>query len=521
MDVGQGPNDAVRLFCSQGSRAQFAALSHCWGGRIEPLLRAGTLDQFQASIPYSSLAANFRDAITITRNLGIRYLWIDSLCIIQDSKRDWEQESKRMGSVYRDAAVTILAAASEGSKEGILNRRPLLPGPKPVKLKVSPDSDATVTVSRYDRSSDESLWSLSWKSPLATRGWTLQEASLSPRSLVYGAHGVYWQCSREFRATDGLVAGINLFPEEPTQLDTILRCPSLLKQPAAVFDRWMLFNEYYTLVSSYTQRSLTVASDKLPAMSAIATTLSEALADRGAAAQYLAGLWDTDVLYGMTWHEEILGLEPHGSVYRAPSWSWAVTDGPVVFGSDPDNDRSTWGTSRWDMKLLSHQMRPKNPDNPFGEVEVGRLVVEGLTMPLVRSLQTVLDETPGWESNGTCYYDEAPDESCRPNNYFVSQHVRRFVKDGETCLLSFYPRWRGHDDDDGTVSIDEGSHLPGEYKLLILCITDPDEPQVKDGHGIVVRRRLNSEYERVGYVSLRGIEYAWLDTWRREGLTLV
>lgn len=81
--------------------AQYIAPSHCWGGSISPILTTGTLKQFQEFLPFDDLPANFRDAIIITRKLGIRYLWIDSLCILQnpnpgsedhDSKRDWQKE---------------------------------------------------------------------------------------------------------------------------------------------------------------------------------------------------------------------------------------------------------------------------------------------------------------------------------------------------------------------------------------------------------------------------------------------
>jgi hypothetical protein len=120
----------VRMVDSQGSvslalseylpNAPYAALSHCWG-RKQPLrLTTASLDRFKNTIPWSSLPETFQDAITVTRHLNLQYLWIDSLCIIQDSRTDWEIESARMASVYRGSYVTILASSSAGSEESFL-----------------------------------------------------------------------------------------------------------------------------------------------------------------------------------------------------------------------------------------------------------------------------------------------------------------------------------------------------------------------------------------------------------------
>ncbi|MBE3044755.1 HET domain-containing protein, partial [Candidatus Bathyarchaeota archaeon] len=82
-------------------RAHYAALSHCWDGPIATVLTQDALSSFQARLPWDALAANFQDAILITRGLGLRYLWVDSLCIIQDRRHDWTIESGKMGDIYR------------------------------------------------------------------------------------------------------------------------------------------------------------------------------------------------------------------------------------------------------------------------------------------------------------------------------------------------------------------------------------------------------------------------------------
>jgi hypothetical protein len=92
-----GDPSEPHLLITDGLRGYYAALSHCWGGNIATCLKTNTLSIFQTSLPYAQLPQNFRDAISITRELGVRYLWIDSLCIVQDSMEDWTAESARMG----------------------------------------------------------------------------------------------------------------------------------------------------------------------------------------------------------------------------------------------------------------------------------------------------------------------------------------------------------------------------------------------------------------------------------------
>ncbi|KAM0426518.1 hypothetical protein ACHAPT_008210 [Fusarium lateritium] len=524
VDVGigrpNGPDDEVRLVHTNGMKARYTALSHCWGGQIEPVLEAGTLIPFQDSIPYPSLAANFRDAITITRNLGIRYIWIDSLCIIQDSRSDWEHESERMGSVYRDAAVTICAASSKGSKEGILKKRPSVRGPKSVELRVfsDPANNATVNVSKRDELSDESLWHLSWDSAfgsLATRGWTLQEAVLSPKALIYGAHGIYWQCPQDFHASNGLTSGINLFPSRPTAINSALHSRTPLPLAAGVAERSALLDDYYDIVSSYSSRRLTVPSDKLPAISAIAMALSESLLGGDSEATYLAGLWDVDVLFGLLWYSE-MGYAPHVPVYRAPSWSWAVTDTPVLFPLS--SEREEWGSSDWDMDILHHSVRPKSASYVFGEVEAGRLVVRGLSMRLVRSRQVVSKKTLKPSRIGNCQYDEPLYTDGKGTPYVTITQP----SGNPGMMLTFDEMLEDFEEPGGELEVDATLYCEKEYKALLVRLDDYPEVQKKEGRGILITQRLGSdEYERAGSLTDVAISYEWLGSWQRETLTLV
>lgn len=103
--------------------SRYICLSHCWGRKRHFQLTNETIQQLRAGVRKSILAKNFQDAILITRFLGIRYLWIDALCILQDSVSDWEQESARMGQYYKYSWITIAAGMSEDGESGFLGRR--------------------------------------------------------------------------------------------------------------------------------------------------------------------------------------------------------------------------------------------------------------------------------------------------------------------------------------------------------------------------------------------------------------
>lgn len=114
----QDASKDIRLIETHGSRGLYAALSHCWG--TVPLIRTlkDTVTATMLRIEFLRLNRTFQDAVTITRKLKLRYLWIDSLCIIHDSCSDWERESAKMGDIYRNALLTMAAAGAKDGSEG-------------------------------------------------------------------------------------------------------------------------------------------------------------------------------------------------------------------------------------------------------------------------------------------------------------------------------------------------------------------------------------------------------------------
>lgn len=281
----------------------YAALSHCWGTSPGLMTTVGNLRLFEIYIDPPTLPQTFRDAIEVTRRLKIKYLWIDALCIIQDSQEDWRAEAAKMGHYYRNAHLTISALDAPDGSTGFLT-----------KERVSP------TAYIDDRESWR-VSGLSWKdtfrqSPLSRRGWVLQERLLSRRVLHYGREEVLWECmgcSARERTTR--------FSEEDTG-KRIIRKHYLGDAASVQIQQW------YDIVCQYSGLDLTFDTDVFAAIGGIARTFRNATGMK-----YAAGLWWEHLPYGFLWYCESTKLRAGSSV--APSWSWASRRGPVKMLCDP------------------------------------------------------------------------------------------------------------------------------------------------------------------------------------------
>ncbi|THV49914.1 hypothetical protein BGAL_0173g00100 [Botrytis galanthina] len=368
------------LFVTNGLRGKWIALSHCWGGQIETILTTSNLQSLQKEIKMPSLPANFRDAILITRALGFQFLWIDSLCIIQDSKYDWGIESKKMGDIYRNAVLTIAAAAAHKAADGMLHTQSQISRGMQPKLKLSKDSgsdDVVEIASSVFRR--ENLTNLIEDGPLQSRAWTFQERVLSPRILWYGRRQIYWQCPCEFQSADGTPSGGEAFPSSENYIYPIITQRAFFSQNynggSMRFSEEELLemnHEYQSMVIEYCTRALSYPNDKLPAFSGIAALLHKRIGGN-----YLAEIWSRFFRENLLW-KSLAGDAPHKLQYRAPSWSWAVTDEGThlhYFNS------SRLASTPHDTVLLSHHIELSS-ENPYGAVKYAHIIIDTLTLKL-------------------------------------------------------------------------------------------------------------------------------------------
>lgn len=344
LDLGS-PNETQepRLLISNGMHGLYITLSHCWGGKVPIVTTTHNVDIHRDAMPMSSLPPTFRQAVQITRYLGIRYLWIDSLCILQDSKQDWERESMTMGEVYGRSFLTIAARAARNAQDGcFIPRR--VSTVSICRLSYLAKDDPSIPLGTISILDPAFMIEDPRQSPLDTRGWVLQEKILTPRVVHYAAQQIYWECRQKATSQDGkyLVPPTSRLKQSidvHTPFKLIFRCikgeRELVYPPDWSERRLELavrMTQWYRLVGEYSERSLTYASDKLPALAGVARTFA-----RLTGYKYLAGLWEEDILMGLLWWRwKRKGLPsstwPDAPVSDLlPSWSWARFMGPLSF----------------------------------------------------------------------------------------------------------------------------------------------------------------------------------------------
>ena len=317
------------------------------------------------------LPRTFRDAIIITRRLGIQYIWIDALCIIQDNPLDWEQESGQMASIYGGSYLTIAATFAADGNGGCFptaNASDL----QPRKLVSQTLSGEQYTVfvrkhlvhnpysDRYTEPSDAP--------PLLKRAWTFQEYLLAPRVLQCTQSEFIWVCNftlccecSHLKPDDVFVKSehaeiIAMNKIEASTLPDRVYVPG--PRPKSQSQITDLADRWEELVLRYTSRQLTFFSDKLPALSGIARQMQPFLGPG-----YFAGLWEQDLLHGLFWEVQPYICPRRMVACTAPTWSWASVDGQVQY-------RARLDTSKPHAQIMAIHCLPSGRD-PTGQVAKG------------------------------------------------------------------------------------------------------------------------------------------------------
>ncbi|KAL2062594.1 hypothetical protein VTL71DRAFT_5666 [Oculimacula yallundae] len=387
LDVGSDKEPTIRLKSPHQEWGhqewEYVSLSHRWGDSQPLRLLKDNIETFQSEIKWEDLPQTFRDAVTITQKLGYRFLWIDSLCIIQDSKEDWERESTVMGQIYRGSALNISAGGADGCTKGCFaTRNPLQRRPC---ILTGTATDGMVATRRCP---DE--WTRT--SHTAPRGWVFQERMLAPRTLHYNRTTISWECIC-LDATEGRPDGDTWDWERdkryrrPKELfQTLMDSrPELLASKAARQDAYEeRFGQAWSeLVRDYASKILTQRADKLVALHGIVSILSENTHLRN-----FCGLWAQHISCELMWstgsYPELKRPEFFDkSMYRAPSWSWACVDSGVCFNYPRlvrGREENILGFSMWVSYVLKPQfdvIEFEISEKSNGEVTTAILVLEG------------------------------------------------------------------------------------------------------------------------------------------------
>lgn len=304
IDIGDTNNHPSLFVVPEGTQAygRYITLSYCWGQSRAVTLNRKRLENSDYIFPLDDLPPTIRDAIKICRKIGFQFIWIDALCIVQDSigGEDWKVESSKMDRIYGNAALTLAAVAASGSDQGIFSifhttaEHSLYPLP----FHALNGEIGTVYVGSSLNGNP---------GPLDSRAWAFQESLLSARIIKYGSSQMSWTCKTISENANGPLRESR--SRDPT--------------------------DWKTIVTDYTHRKMTCNSDRLAALAGYARFLSF----KNPQDKYLAGLWSENLLEQILWKRETgpNSQEAH-RLNLAPSWSWASIDEAVNFFDSEHQD---------------------------------------------------------------------------------------------------------------------------------------------------------------------------------------
>jgi hypothetical protein len=339
--------DAIRVVLNteMGAELQYATLSHCWGSLEFVTLTKQNLAVFRSKIPPEMLPRTFKDAIKIAQYLGFRFLWIDSMCIVQDDIDDWKRESAMMCNVYGGSSLNIAASGAEDGSVGCFFSRPQtwrcqveIGTREGARLHdVVPQSHKLICLSRM---------------PLMRRAWVLQERLLASRTLHFTTTEVFWECHHK--------SACESFPDG---------------HPSGSSSAKKLLSEsmWSSVVHTYSACNLTKAEDKLVAISGLARRIQIQNKD-----QYVAGMWRKHLVRQLFWFETFpIDLEASArfrsermktdtGLYVAPTWSWASmrSGGGVYISFSEHLYKAEKDILDW-VEILDVTLHASGPD-PFG-----------------------------------------------------------------------------------------------------------------------------------------------------------
>ncbi|KAH8749587.1 heterokaryon incompatibility protein-domain-containing protein [Hyaloscypha sp. PMI_1271] len=289
-------------------RDRYICLSYCWGLSEFISTTRDNISSHKEGIQLQSLPQTFRDAIFVSRALNIRYIWIDSLCIIQNDDRDWSTQAQKMAAIYSNSYLTISAASGRCADSGLFSE------PLPVNIGTL---YARVFTHLPGPSTKNSI--STW--PLISRGWAFQERLLAPRVLHFGRDELIWDCNETRECQCGTIFTFNNDIRKSDFHDAL--------HNGTITSQTKLGTLWRRIVVQYCSLALTKPSDKFPAIAGIAEVVQ---LSRNSA--YLGGLWSDTLVLDLLWRAREPREDSQEILGRAPSWSWASVGGPIEYSQE-------------------------------------------------------------------------------------------------------------------------------------------------------------------------------------------
>ncbi|KAH7395244.1 heterokaryon incompatibility protein-domain-containing protein, partial [Phaeosphaeria sp. MPI-PUGE-AT-0046c] len=328
-------DERIKLVHDPTLCADYVALSHRWGSEELPTTVSTNYERRLREMAPEELTQTMRDAMAFTRHLGYNYLWIDALCIVQDSEEDWLREAAKMSDVFSGAIVTIAVADAENHSEGMFRPRPA----RCMRPFAIPYIEQTSYCERVHLDGEGEFCifpntehvsaGTRRKGALDTRGWILQEQILSRRILYFGRGELFWDCNT-LSASESSPISTSLLdeetPDETWALQVIRRTLSATANPKTLRQR--LSDIWIQVIRNYSSRQLSHQRDRLVALQGILHPLAKILQE-----EPVAGMWRTQLWWQLIWWTPMPGPidseTPTEMVFPAPSWSWLASRGPV------------------------------------------------------------------------------------------------------------------------------------------------------------------------------------------------
>lgn len=291
-------NNSVRLVESKGLKGRYVTLSYCWGPpeKMPVVTTRANFSNHLQNVDVSKLPKTYQDAITICRRMSILYLWIDSLCIIQDDRDDWLKESVTMGSIYECADFTIAPSHAPDSWHGFLHLRERQGEPVELSNFLGPEDGPGVKV--FARVREEAACDVFPEAgALNYRAWATQEWLLSRRVVFFAPASLMWSC------------------KHITQRETGERCFTISRN-----------THWKSVVEGFSSRKLTYPMDKMVALEGLRTEWG-----KRTGYTYMSGVWKETLPDQLIWH---VSTQFQGHIHdplKLPSWSWMHVPSAVRF----------------------------------------------------------------------------------------------------------------------------------------------------------------------------------------------
>jgi hypothetical protein len=426
----------IRLVLPQDDQISgpYAALSYCWGPNPNFIrLTTNNLQEFRVGIPYTTLPIAFQEAILIVKELGIRYLWIDALCIIQSglgSSEDWQFESGRMQEVYSNCIVNLSLAQAANPNQSCLGGYTLDSTPPFEADIVYGADDAGARKSQtYTILSEDYFREALYQQPIGSRAWVMQEGLLATRVLSIGHGELFWDCQQVPYASESLPLGFTLCSnlerdELWARLSLSVSFISPIRNSGNLEMIWSeLLNEYTACELTYPQ------ADKLVALSAISTRMGYAMSDT-----CLGGHFCRTLPQSLNWRINIARAEKRmpnrmlksssqtqgGNMVTTPSWSWASMDGQLDMGT-------TQREESWSVAAMeAYEVSPSGQIAPEAQLENKLLLT-------IRTWCRIIE----WRTDQLVIIDILDYRTQEPEGMkFVIDGVHAIPDDRSRCLLA-------------------------------------------------------------------------------------